>query len=449
MNTYKELIVIATAASTFMSIPVLAESVQHEVQEGDTLYSISQQYSTTVDTLKELNNLDSDNLTVGDTLVVKEVEESPEEPAEPEIDTGADDAINDTESKETITTVSSTTEDGYIRDDKTFKTVSDALAYGRANFDYTIHKEFYVNYVGPNQYVLDWEMLDSYWDEEPTPEPIPEPTPDPKPEEPTPEDPEEPTQPEEGYIRDDKTFDTVDEAVDYGRSNFDYTIHKEFYVSFVGPNQYVLDWEMLDSYRDEEPETPEEPTPEEPEQPEGPETPEEGAIYYQVKAGDYLYRIANQFNITVQELKDFNNLESNLIHPGDSLIVGYAVEDEPETPEEPENPDKPETPDKPSFVYTVKHGDYLYKIATRFNVTVEQIKEWNDLDSNLLFSGDELVIHTESTTVKEPVYYTVKVGDYLYKIANLNNTTVEQLMDWNDLTHSLIYPGDVLVVGMK
>ena len=82
-------------------------------------------------------------------------------------------------------------------------------------------------------------------------------------------------------------------------------------------------------------------------------------------------------------------------------------------------------------------------------MTVDQIKEWNDLDSNLLFSGDELVIRTESTSVKEPVYYTVKAGDYLYKIANLNNTTVDQLMDWNDLTHSLIYPGDVLVVGMK
>jgi len=71
-------------------------------------------------------------------------------------------------------------------------------------------------------------------------------------------------------------------------------------------------------------------------------------------------------------LKKFNNLRSNLIHPGKSLIVPI--------------------PKKHRHIYKVKKGDSFLKIAKKFGVDVKKLKSWNDKKDNLLKIGEQLVI---------------------------------------------------------
>ncbi len=145
---------------------------------------------------------------------------------------------------------------------------------------------------------------------------------------------------------------------------------------------------------------------------------------YIVKAGDSLYRIAINYNTTVDNLMDINNLSSNLLSIGQKLLVPKTTN---------------QTPD--NFNYVVKLGDTLYSIANKYNTTVDEIKKLNNLTSNLLNVGQTLKIPSSSE-----VTYVVKSGDNLYSIANKYNTTVDEIKRKNNLTSNLLSIGQILVI---
>ncbi|WP_339227754.1 LysM peptidoglycan-binding domain-containing protein [Oceanobacillus sp. FSL K6-2867] len=97
------------------------------------------------------------------------------------------------------------------------------------------------------------------------------------------------------------------------------------------------------------------------------------ATDYEVKKGDNLWTIANNNNTSVEKLKDINNLNSSMIHPKQILKL-----DEEETE-----------------YYTVEKGDNLGEISRTYgdNVTVENLKNWNNLNSDLIITGQQLVIN--------------------------------------------------------
>ena len=103
---------------------------------------------------------------------------------------------------------------------------------------------------------------------------------------------------------------------------------------------------------------------------------------------------------------------------------------------------------KKENIYVVKSGDTLFNIANKFNVTVQAIKNINNLSSNILNVGQELVIPKEETpsTSGEFINYTVKADDSLYKIANAYNTTVNAIMNVNNLTSNALQVGQVLKI---
>ena len=105
---------------------------------------------------------------------------------------------------------------------------------------------------------------------------------------------------------------------------------------------------------------------------------------------------------------------------------------------------------KKENVYIVKSGDTLYQIASRFNTTVARIKELNNLSSNALTIGQELLIpkEEEEEIPSEDGYinYTVKSGDSLYSIARTYNTTVNALTEINKLTSNTLSIGQVLKI---
>ena len=147
---------------------------------------------------------------------------------------------------------------------------------------------------------------------------------------------------------------------------------------------------------------------------------------YTVVKGDTLSQIASRFNTTVAELKRLNNLTSDLISIGQVLKI-------------------PTTTTQPSETYTVVKGDTLSRIASRFNTTVAELKRLNNLTSDIISVGQILKLPTSTTTPTYGTYIVVK-GDSLYKIAQKYNTTVEELKTLNNLTSNTLYIGQQLKV---
>lgn len=149
---------------------------------------------------------------------------------------------------------------------------------------------------------------------------------------------------------------------------------------------------------------------------------------YTVKSGDTLYKIANQFGLSVNELKSINNLSTN------NLSIGQVLKVKKDTNNDNTTSDK-------SSTYTVKSGDTLYSISRKLNVSVDEIKRANNLTNNLLTVGQILQIPTDTTKV-----YTVKSGDTLYTIARNNNTTVSDIIELNNLSTSNLSIGQKLLL---
>ena len=105
--------------------------------------------------------------------------------------------------------------------------------------------------------------------------------------------------------------------------------------------------------------------------------------------------------------------------------------------------------------YTVKSGDNLMKIAQKQGVQLSDLKKWNNLKSNAIFSGQKLKIHSNlketlqpETPIKKPEFYTVQKGDTLYIISkNHPGVTVEDLKKWNSISDDAIQPGMKLKIN--
>ncbi len=149
-----------------------------------------------------------------------------------------------------------------------------------------------------------------------------------------------------------------------------------------------------------------------------------GSNYYTVKSGDSLWSISKKFGITVDELKQANNLTSNLLSIGQNLLIP-TKESEATTNE-----------------YIVQKGDTLYGIANKFNTTVDNLKSINNLTTDSLSIGQVLKLPGSSTISTDT--YTVKSGDSLYAIAKKYNTTVDTLKSLNNLTSNTLSIGQVL-----
>ena len=172
----------------------------------------------------------------------------------------------------------------------------------------------------------------------------------------------------------------------------------------------------------------------------------ENYIVYTVKAGDTLYKIAQEYDTTVQAIKSSNQLSS------DSLVIGQQLKIPVEGSSAP--------PVSNYQTYIVQSGDTLYKIALEFGMTVDELIEVNELENNNLVVGQVLRVKKQSlpdipigsecygTGYVEPTFvtYTVKSGDNLYAIARKYNTSVENLKLLNGLTSDNLSIGQVLKI---
>lgn len=170
----------------------------------------------------------------------------------------------------------------------------------------------------------------------------------------------------------------------------------------------------------------------------------EAATTHTVKSGESLWSISNRYGITIAKLKSLNGLTSNLIFPNQVLTVSGSSSSHSYS-------------NNSSSTYTVKSGDSLSSIASRYGTTYRHIMELNGLHSFLIFPGQTLKVsgtarsssHTQSSSnsSSSSSYYTVRYGDSLSGIAWKYNTTYQNIMRLNGLNNFFIYPGQTLRVS--
>ena len=114
------------------------------------------------------------------------------------------------------------------------------------------------------------------------------------------------------------------------------------------------------------------------------------SVTYTVKSGDVIGLIAQQHHVRVDDIKGWNNLRSNVIHPGQRLNIWIL----PSASTVSSKTSSVEVVTSPQGkVYTVQPGDSLWDISKKFQgLTIEKIKTLNNLKTNKLQPGQKLIV---------------------------------------------------------
>lgn len=149
---------------------------------------------------------------------------------------------------------------------------------------------------------------------------------------------------------------------------------------------------------------------------------------YTVAAGDSLWRVSTKFNVTIDNLKKWNGLTSDIIHIGQVL--------------------------KLNLVHTVVSGDTLWLLSRKYGTTVDNIIQKNNLTTTILNIGQELLIEGTTTQIQETpvvttVNYKVISGDNLWTIAQKYKTTETAIIKSNMLLSDAIVPTQTLTIPVN
>ena len=190
-------------------------------------------------------------------------------------------------------------------------------------------------------------------------------------------------------------------------------------------------------------------------------TPAPSPNHYRIRPGDSLSTIAEQFGVSLSDLRKWNNLRSSRIRAGNFLLVrppsGTVASARPQTATS--NSSGPSGTNG-SGRYTVRRGDTLGGIAERYGTSAARLRAWNGIRGSTIRIGQELIV-SQSATTSGPAApsggatlggsgtYSVVRGDSLDKIARRHGATIADLRRWNNLNSSRIYPGQKLVVGSQ
>ena len=175
-----------------------------------------------------------------------------------------------------------------------------------------------------------------------------------------------------------------------------------------------------------------------------PETPNnnnsiENSIYT-VKSGDTLSEIALEYGTTVSNILSLNPsiTNPNLIYPGQNITINTSNSNESVT----------------NTTYTVKRGDTLSEIALKYNTTVSNLANLNNISNpNLIYPGQVITINSSNNIENGQnscgkITYTIKRGDTLSSIARKYNTSVNKLVMLNNISNpNLIYAGNIILIS--
>ena len=185
------------------------------------------------------------------------------------------------------------------------------------------------------------------------------------------------------------------------------------------------------------------------------------ASSYTIKPGDSLWKIASENNVSVANIKQWNNLKSDLIYPKQTIkLTGSTAS----TSKPASNSSSSKSATDSTSTYIVKSGDTLSRIANQHKTSVSAIQKLNSISGHLIYPGQKLKVsgsaaesapQTSKPAEKAPAAsapsassrtHKVVSGDTLSAIAYRNGISVTQLMNWNGLSSSLIRIGQVLKI---
>ncbi len=176
------------------------------------------------------------------------------------------------------------------------------------------------------------------------------------------------------------------------------------------------------------------------------------SLNYTVKKGDNLYTIAKKFKVSVDAIKEQNNLLSNKLAIGDKLSI----------PQQNKPSIKKQTPKITNTTLTsgenavaapdpfdaryhqVKKGDTIAKIAKKYSIKADRIMEINGLTSDKLKLGQQLLIKTT-----KPYTHTVKKGDTIWSISVKYGIAPDELKEINALEGNSLKLGQKLLLVKK
>lgn len=176
---------------------------------------------------------------------------------------------------------------------------------------------------------------------------------------------------------------------------------------------------------------------------------QENATTHKVRRGESLFSIAEDYGVTIDNLKEWNNLSSSSIDAGQTLIVNASAA----------KASKKSSGSSEKKAATTKHkvrrGETLGAIASRYGVTVDNLKDWNNLSSSRIDVGQTLIVKgsksTSSLRSSKSSYttHTVRNGETLGGIAERYGTTASAIRKANGIKGSMIRKGQKLKIPKK
>lgn len=182
---------------------------------------------------------------------------------------------------------------------------------------------------------------------------------------------------------------------------------------------------------------------------------------YHIKSGDSLLTIAKAFNVTVEVIKDVNNIRGSLIRANDTLLIPVASKDATSYPLSANNRLKRKQnalagTNKTRIEHRVKPGDTLWDLAKFYRVSASSIARWNNMAPKDVLQPNQVLVIWSDGVVKQAsidspkivrkVNYIVRSGDSLHRIADRFNIRVSSIGKWNRLPNKYLQPGDRLVL---
>lgn len=177
---------------------------------------------------------------------------------------------------------------------------------------------------------------------------------------------------------------------------------------------------------------------------------------HKIQRGDSLLKLAKQYHTTVDIIKSINNLRSNTIRQGDFLLVPVALkqlDDYVFSDDQRLAALQNKSRKGQQIKHVVKSGDTFWDLARKYDTSTRQLAKWNGMaPKDMLHPGQELVVWLDSISDKvdsitRKLTYTVRNGDSLSRIASRFNVKVSDLKKWNSLAgKKYLQPGQKLTV---
>ena len=174
-------------------------------------------------------------------------------------------------------------------------------------------------------------------------------------------------------------------------------------------------------------------------------------VYHKISRGENLGLIATQYGVSIAAIKEWNNLNNNKIVAGKKLKIytdeSYA----------PIRTDVASKNTKGSInYYKVRKGDSLSGIASKYHVSVSELKKWNSLTSNNINAGQTLklyaselsdaLVESTSPVAGNVSYHKIKSGETIGGIAEMYKVSASSIREWNNISGNKIITGTTLKI---